>query len=69
MSQSRKASLVETLTNVGVGYVVAVAAQAVIFPAFGHAVPLAENMAMGLVFTVISIIRSYTLRRVFNAFK
>lgn len=68
MSQSKKASLAETLTNVAIGYLVALASQLAIFPLFGIHVPFHDNIAIGLWFTVISIVRSYILRRVYNSF-
>lgn len=64
--QSRGMSLTETLTNVVVGYGVACATQMLVLPLFGVVLPLRENLLIGLVFTVVSIVRSYTLRRVFN---
>lgn len=64
--QSRRASALEAVINVVVGYWIAVAAQVAIFPLFGLQVTLAENMAMGGLFTVVSLIRSYALRRLFN---
>jgi len=67
--QSKRMSFIESLTNVFVGYVFAVASQLIIFPLFGIYLPLADNLIMGLYFTVLSIIRSYALRRVFNRIK
>ena len=67
--QSKKMSFYESLTNVTVGYVFAVASQLIIFPLFGIYLPLSDNLIMGLYFTVLSIIRSYALRRVFNKVK
>ncbi|NKE76498.1 hypothetical protein [Ochrobactrum sp. MC-1LL] len=67
MKQSRTMSLVESLANVAVGYGVAVITQMLVFPLFGLSTTLAENMAMGAIFTVVSIARSYCLRRVFEA--
>jgi len=67
MKQSRLMSLVESLANVLVGYGVAVATQMVVFPLFGLAVTVTENLLIGLIFTVVSIVRSYALRRGFEA--
>ncbi|WP_417536367.1 hypothetical protein [Methylophaga sp.] len=64
--QSKKHSLVESLTNVLIGYLVALFSQLLIFPFFGIHVPLSDNLLIGLWFTIISIVRSYTLRRFFN---
>jgi NhaP-type Na+/H+ or K+/H+ antiporter len=51
---------------VAVGYGVALLSQIVIFPLYGMEVPLSANIQIGVWFTVISIIRSYLLRRCFN---
>lgn len=68
MSQSRLGSLAEALANVAVGYGVAVMTQMLVFPLFGLYASLGENLLIGAIFTVVSIIRSYALRRVFNIF-
>lgn len=65
--QSRKMSLIESITNVIIGYFVALLSQLLIFPVFDIHVSLSQNIKIGLFFTVISIIRSYFLRRLFNA--
>ncbi|MBM3273052.1 hypothetical protein FJY94_07405 [Candidatus Kaiserbacteria bacterium] len=69
MKQSRMMSLVESLANVLVGYVVAVATQMLVFPLFGLAVTVTENLLIGLIFTAVSIVRSYALRRNFEALR
>ena len=69
MKQSRLASLAESIANVIVGYGVAVITQILIFPVFGLHTTLAQNLKMGAVFTVVSIARSYLLRRVFEAIR
>ena len=67
MIQSRRMSLVEAVTNVVVGYALAIATQIVVFPWFGLQASLGENLALGGVFTGISLVRSYALRRLFEA--
>lgn len=64
--QGKKASLLESVMNVFVGYAVAVVAQTFVFPLFGVYISFSENLAIAGVFTIISVIRSYTLRRLFN---
>ena len=66
MRQSRVMSLIEAVANVVVGYLVAVAVQMLIFPVFGLTVTVRQNLAIGLVFTAVSILRSYALRRLFE---
>ena len=69
MKQSRLMSLVEAITNVVVGFGVAVMTQILIFPIFGLHTTLAQNLQMGLLFTGVSIIRSFLLRRLFEAIR
>ena len=64
--QSKKMSLIETIVSVAIGYVVALLSQIVVFPLFDIEVSLIDNLLIGLLFTVISIIRGYYIRRLFN---
>lgn len=66
MSQSRTMSAIESVANVAVGYGVAVATQAAVFPLFGIHATAADHLAIGAIFTVVSLARSYLLRRIFN---
>ncbi len=59
-------SLVEAIANVAVGYAIAVLTQMLVFPIFGLQVSLADNLAIGLAFTAVSVSRSYVLRRLFE---
>ena len=64
--QSRWMSLVESVTNIVVGFGLAVLTQVLVFPMFGLSVSLSENLGIGAVFTVVSLVRSFVLRRIFN---
>ena len=66
MTQSRRMSFVEAVTNVVVGYALAVVAQIVVFPWFGLHLHLGENLMIGAVFVGISLLRSFALRRLFQ---
>ncbi len=66
MTQSRKMSLVEAVTNVVVGYALAIGTQIVAFPWFGLHLSLGENLMIGAMFVGISLLRSYALRRLFQ---
>lgn len=66
MSQTRRHSVFEAVANVMVGYGISLIAQIVIFPLFGIKATLAQNIGIGLAFTVVSLVRSYLLRRLFN---
>ena len=65
MTQSRTMSLVEAITNVAVGYVLAIATQIVVFPWFGLEAELGEHLAIGFAFVGVSLARGYLLRRLF----
>jgi hypothetical protein len=69
MKQSRAMSLIEAIANVAVGYGVAVVTQILIFPVFGLYTTLAQNLQMGGVFTIVSLARSFALRRLFEALR
>lgn len=62
-------SLVESIANVAVGYGVAVVTQILILPVFGLHPTLTQNLQMGAIFTVVSIARSFGLRRLFEAIR
>lgn len=65
--QSKTQSLIESCINVFIGYIVAVASQFVIYPLFDISVSVEENLAIGLYFTMVSLVRGYFVRRWFNS--
>jgi len=65
MTQSRSLSALEAATNVILGGMVAMITQALIFPVLGLQVMLWQNMMLSGVFTTVSFLRSYVLRRLF----
>jgi uncharacterized protein (DUF2062 family) len=69
MPQSKKLSLCEALTSTAIGYGVAVTTQAIVFPWFGLHATIGDNLAIGAIFTVVSIARGYMVRRLFNRLK
>ena len=66
MSQSRTWSFLESWANVGVGFGVNFVANLVVLPWFGFHIRPGQALSMGAVSTVISVARTYALRRVFN---
>lgn len=67
MKQPKLMSWLETCLNTGIGFGIAIAAQILIFPLFGFNPPLSTNFTIALIFTVISIVRGYLMRRLFEA--
>jgi hypothetical protein len=66
MTQSPTMSLIEAATNVIVGYLLAIATQIVVFPLFGIRTGMTEHLTIGLAFVVVSLVRGYLLRRLFE---
>lgn len=66
MSQSKRGSLIETVTGTAIGYSVAVVTQVVVFPWFNLQVSTSQNLLIAAVFTIISLVRGYWVRRLFN---
>jgi hypothetical protein len=62
-------SLIEAIANVAVGFAIALLTQILVFPLFGLQVSLAENLAIGSLFTLASLCRLFVLRRVFEAIR
>ena len=66
MSQSRMQSAVETVASTAIGFVIAYVASYMVLPLFGHHVTHGENFWITVIFTVISLIRGWCVRRLFN---
>lgn len=67
MTQTRLGSLIEAIINVLIGFSINFGANMLIFPLFGFHITPGANFALGLIYTVISVVRSYAVRRWFNA--
>jgi len=64
--QTKKQSFLESLTNVAIGYFISLISLFLIFPILGIQSSTGKNLIITLYFTLISIARSYILRRFFN---
>lgn len=69
MTQTKTGSFAEAWANIFVGFTINYFANLLIFPWFGFHISLEANFVMGLIYTVISLVRSYVLRRWFNGLK
>lgn len=65
MSRCPSRSAIEAATNVTLGWVAALATQVVVFPVMGLQVMLWQSLALTGVFTTMSFLRGYALRRFF----
>ena len=60
-------SFMESVVNIAIGLVVSTAANALVLPAVtGHPLTLGQNVALSVIYTLISLVRSYAIRRTFN---
>lgn len=66
MSQSHRHSFFEALANTLAGFLISMAAVAWLFPLVGVSMSLGQNFGVTSMMTVVSIARSYALRRLFN---
>ena len=64
--QSKKQSLLEAITNTSIGFIISLGATFLIFPIVGIESNAGKNIIITIFFTVISILRGYLLRRLFN---
>lgn len=67
MTQTKLGSLYEAGFNVLIGFAINFVANLYVLPLFGFHITLTQNLAIGAIFTVISVARSYLIRRYFNA--
>ena len=65
--QTKKQSLIETLTSVFVGWLIGVILNLTILPLFDYNITVVDSLWVSLIFTVVSVIRGYVIRRWFNS--
>ena len=64
--QSRRGSIVEAWINILIGFSINFVANMFLLPLVGAKFTMLENLWLGFIYTSISIIRSYAVRRFFN---
>jgi hypothetical protein len=70
MTQTKLGSIAEAWANIAVGFSINFTANMLILPLFGfHGLTVRNNFIIGVLYTVISLVRSYVLRRWFNGLK
>ena len=65
--QSKKQSFIESLTSTTIGIIIGIVLNLTILPIFGYPVSLSDSLWISVIFTAISVIRSYIIRRWFNS--
>lgn len=67
--QTRVASFAEAWANIAVGFTINFTANMIVLPLFGFNVTVSDAFGIGVIFTFISLARSYILRRYFNGLR
>ena len=65
--QTKRQSLIETLTSVFVGWLIGVILNMLVLPLFDYDVNLTDGVLISIIFTAVSVVRSYVVRRFFNS--
>ena len=65
--QTKRQSLIETLTSVFVGWLIGVILNLTVLPLFDYNITVVDSLLVSLIFTVISVVRGYLIRRFFNS--
>ena len=65
--QSKKDSLIESLTSTTIGWLIGVILNLTILPLFDYNITVIDSLWVSLIFTVVSVIRGYIIRRFFNS--
>ena len=65
--QTKRQSLIETLTSVFVGWFIGVILNLTVLPLFDYNITVVDSLLVSLIFTVISVVRGYLIRRFFNS--
>ena len=64
--QSKKHSILESISNLVVGFIISMLSLYIIFPILAIESSTQQNFIITVYFTLISLIRSYVIRRFFN---
>lgn len=64
--QSMRESMLETWTNIAIGFGINYSANMVVLPLAGLPVSATGAFQIGVIFTAISVVRSFLIRRFYN---
>lgn len=69
MSQTKLGSFVEAWANIGVGFTINFVCNMLVWPIFGLHMTASVAFWGGVIFTVVSLVRQYVIRRWFNGLR
>ena len=64
--QTKRESFIETITSVFVGWLIGVILNLTVLPLFDYNITVTDSLWVSLIFTAVSVIRGYLIRRYFN---
>ena len=65
--QTKKQSMIESLTSTTIGWLIGVILNLTVLPLFDYNITVVDSLLVSLIFTVISVVRGYLIRRFFNS--
>jgi len=66
MKQTKKHSMIESISQTLIGLLTSILIQAIIYPLLNIPVTFSQNLIITAVFFITSILRGYFVRRIFN---
>ena len=66
LMQSKKDSLIESLTSTTIGWLIGVILNLTVLPLFDYNITVVDSLLVSLIFTAVSVARGYVIRRTFN---
>jgi hypothetical protein len=66
MIQSKQKSLIESIVQTIIGLGTSILIQVILYPILGIPVTFSQNIIITLVFFIVSIVRGYFVRRIFE---
>ena len=65
--QSKKDSLIESLTSTTIGWLIGVIINLTVLPLFDYNITVVDSLLVSLIFTAVSVARGYVVRRIFDS--
>ncbi len=66
MRQTKRKSLIESIAQTLIGLITSILIQFILYPIMGIPVKIFQNIIITLVFFIVSIVRGYLVRRLFD---
>lgn len=64
--QTKTESIIETLANIATGMLISYLLGMIVYPLYGFNVTPGQNTEIVIIYTAVSMTRSYAWRRIFN---